>query len=299
MGWRIVCIESPAKITSNSGYLVVSGEEQTRVHFSEIDVLIIESNQVNISVPCINDLALNKVVLIICDNRHNPNVQLMPIYGHYRQSRNISNQLSWSDTVKEQLWQSIIINKISNQYSVIYKLGRFDETNSDNLILLDNFKCTVELNDSSNREGMAAKLYFKMLFGKEFVRHKQDNINWFLDYAYTLLISYFNRKLISRGVLLELGIFHRGAENNFNLSCDLLEPFRPLIDFYVYKIVEVEKDFSQSSRRKLQNIFNEKVILDGKKYFMSDAIDIYINNILDYLDSNNENLIYPVLDYEL
>jgi len=46
MSWRIVIVSSRAKLDYRMDYLVVRGEEEKRVHISEIGTLIIESTAV-------------------------------------------------------------------------------------------------------------------------------------------------------------------------------------------------------------------------------------------------------------
>ena len=51
----------------------------------------------------------------------------------------------------------------------------------------------VEPDDSSNREGHAAKVYFNALFGLDFTRSEDNVINAALNYGYGILLSCFNR----------------------------------------------------------------------------------------------------------
>ena len=39
------------------------------------------------------------------------------------------------------------------------------------------FVDSVEIGDKTNREGLAAKMYFKELFGHDFVRFEEDVVN--------------------------------------------------------------------------------------------------------------------------
>ena len=82
----------------------------------------------------------------------------------------------------------------------------------------------VKIGDKTNREGHAAKIYFKELFGKEFVRHNDDVINSALNYGYAILLSTINKEIINNGYLTQLGIHHKNEFNEFNLTCDLMEP---------------------------------------------------------------------------
>ena len=91
--------------------------------------------------------------------------------------------------------------------------------------------------DSTNREGHAAKVYFNALFGKDFTRDKDCPINAALNYGYSIILSCFNREIVCSGYLTQLGLFHENMFNHYNLSCDLMEPFRPLVDITVKKLL--------------------------------------------------------------
>ena len=88
----------------------------------------------------------------------------------------------------------------------------------------------VEIADKTNREGHAAKVYFNLLYGMDFNRNDIDNTNIALDYGYTILLSLMNREVVSKGYITQIGVNHKNEFNQFNLSCDLMEIYRPLID---------------------------------------------------------------------
>lgn len=97
--------------------------------------------------------------------------------NNYYSFRKIKEQLSFSEITNNILWQSIVKQKIINQtnnidkeiYKVQYKM------------MLD-FANEVELGDVTNREGHSAKVYFNTLFGKNFKRSMETDINKFLNY---------------------------------------------------------------------------------------------------------------------
>ena len=80
-------------------------------------------------------------------------------------------------------------------------------------------------NDKSNREGLAAKVYFHELFGLDFRRFDDDIINAGLNYGYAILRSQISKTVIAKGLNPCLGIFHKGYDNPFNLSDDIIEVY--------------------------------------------------------------------------
>ena len=113
------------------------------------------------------------------------------------------------------MWTQIVAEKIKNQAKVleIYKLPQSS--------MLMGYIDELELNDKSNREGHAAKVYFNALFGKSFSRNDECPINAALNYGYSIVLSVFNREITANGYLTQLGLFHDNMFNQYNLSCDL------------------------------------------------------------------------------
>ena len=150
--------------------------------------------------------------------------------------------------------------------------------------LLDYERC-VESGDKTNREGHAAKVYFNALFGMEFTRSNDDSVNAALNYGYAIILSCFNREVVSNGYMTQLGLFHDNMFNQFNLASDLMEPFRVIVDKKVYDL-RPEK-FEHEEKGRLLSIFEEEVIIDGKKQYVNNAIKVYCRSIFDALNDND------------
>ena len=231
----------------------------------------------------ISELANNKIKIIFCDEKHNPSSELIPYFGAHNTSKKILNQIEWKKERKEAVWQLIIKNKIHNQGKILEKL------NIHGYEKLYEYENQVELGDKTNREGHAAKVYFNLLFGKDFIRGKGDNVNIALDYGYTILLSIFNREVVSKGYITPLGINHKNEFNQFNLSCDLMEPYRPLVDYIVYN--NINNVLDKSYKYKLINVINESVNIEYKEQFVSNAIPIFINSVFRFLENERESKI--------
>ena len=121
---------------------------------------------------------------------------------------------------------------------------------------------TANYQDSTNREGHAAKIYFNALFGKEFTRSRDIAINAALDYGYAILLSAFNREVCANGYLTQIGLHHENVFNQFNLSCDLMEPFRPIIDKAVLEMMPEE--MTTEIKRTLYNTLNQPIFINGQ-----------------------------------
>lgn len=288
MSWRTIIISKKCKLSYKNDYLLIRNEELKMIHLSEINIIVIDTIQVSITTYLLNELVQKKIKIIFCDEQRNPISEIIPYYGCHNTSKKIMIQTTWEQEAKENVWAEIIKNKIYQQ-SMVLKLFRLE--NSDKIM---NYRNDVIKADKTNREGHSAKVYFNSLFGKEFYRDKECEINKALDYGYSIILSTFNKEIISKGYITQLGINHKNEFNYFNLSCDLMEPFRPLIDAIVYK--NMNNIFDNTYKYRLINVLNFKVKIDGKEQYVSNTIPIYIKSVFEAIEKNNSKL---VLNYEL
>lgn len=288
MGWRTVIVSKNCKLSYKNNYLIIRSEELKMIHLSEINMIIIENGMVSITSYLINELANNKIKLIICDEKHNPSCEMMPYYGSFNTSKKILNQTKWKNQRKDEVWTKLIKYKIHNQAMLLKKL---EIKNYEKLL---EYEEQVELGDKTNREGHAAKVYFNLLYGNDFKRGTEDNTNASLDYGYSILLSIFNKEIVSKGYITQLGINHKNEFNQFNLSCDLMEIFRPLIDEIVYNNREFV--FDKEYKYKLINVCNRIIEIEGKQQYLANAIPIFITKVFDYLEENYKNT--KIINYE-
>lgn len=276
MGWRTVLVENASKVSYKNKYIVINNDEQNKIFVDEIDVIIFANTQVNITGVALCELAKNKVKIIFCDEKYNPYAELVNLYGSHNCSKKVELQTKWQVENKTTLFTSIIDAKIANQATMLRKLG-FEES----AMQLDGYRSELEYNDATNREGHSAKVYFNTLFGKSFSRNLQSDINAALDYGYSILLSYCNREVVKNGCLTQLGLKHCNEFNYFNLSCDLMEPFRPLVDECVYQ--NRDKKFDKEYKRKLIDLLNKRVVFD-KLVYLGSAMSTMVKSCIDAMN---------------
>lgn len=279
MSWRTVIVRSHNKLSYKNNYMIIKGTQLNMVHLSEISTLIIDSTMVTISTALMCELVKNKVNIIICDEKHNPMAEFNAYYGAYNTSKKIRQQIGWDDYFKKLVWTKVIQQKIINQANVLHKAG-FSEAEQ-----LYCYADEIAWFDETNREGHAAKVYFNRLFGKGFSRDSVCDVNAALDYGYAILLSMFNREIILNGYLTQLGIKHINEFNQFNLSSDIMEPFRPVIDWYVY--CNRDKIFNQEYKYALIDLLNLKVLMDNREQYLTNAIKIYVNYLFKAIEKKS------------
>ncbi len=287
MGFRTVIVTSHSKLEYSLNYLVYKTvDEIKRIHIHEIHTLIIESTAVSITSALLAELIKQKVKVIFCDDKKNPSSELVPYYGDCISYKRITEQINWKELNKKMIWQCIIQEKIKQQAKVLNKKYPHDA------IILFNYSNEVQLDDETNREGHAAKFYFNRLFGEKFSRSSSDKINDFLNYGYTLILSQFDRFIVSKGYLTQLGIHHKNPFNPFNLSCDLMEPFRPIIDLQVLTLNE------ENFKNELISFLHHEVLINGQRQTLINAIQIYSSSIFSALNTGKMDGIKFIESYE-
>ena len=280
MSFRTIVITKQSKLNYKNKFLVVKQDDDEKyIHLSEIDTIIVDSISSSVSTYLLKELADSKINIIFCNEKHNPFGELSCYYGNHNSSKKINLQFNWNKDTKDKLWQSIIKNKIINQALMLSKIK------SDKYDILLSYIDDVLVADKTNREGHAAKVYFNALFGKNFVRNDSDNINAALNYGYSILLSTINKEIIANGYLTQIGIHHKNEFNEFNLTCDLMEPFRVIIDNFVY--YNQDRELNSEYKLDIINIFNNKFNYENKNYILKDIIKMYVKNTLEIL--NNEN----------
>ncbi len=278
MSWRIIIISGVAKLDLQLGFIMVRQEKLTRIHISEVHTLIIESTAVSLTAALLQELMIQKVKVIFCDAKRNPSAELIPYYGSHDSSLKIQQQISWATERKEQVWVQIIKEKIIQQSRVLEYRGKEKEA-----LMLQQYASEVQVQDSSNREGHSAKVYFNALFGMQFKRGAEGVLNSALNYGYSILLSAFNREIAASGYLTQCGLAHRSRFNPFNLASDLMEPYRPLVDRVV---CQLESDsFGRSEKDQLVDIMHQEVFIEEKRQLVHRAINLYVRSVFDSLNT--------------
>lgn len=284
MSWRIVAVTKPSKLDYNMGYLVVRDvDDISKVYLDDISVLIVENTSCSVTTALLCNLIKNKTNVIFCDEKRNPCSELMSLYGSHDCSARLKKQIKWDDFSKQRVWTEIVAQKIKNQAKVLkcFGLSQYE--------MLLKYIDELEFNDASNREGHAAKVYFNALFGKDFSRNDDRPENAALDYGYSILLSCFNREIVSCGYNTQLGLFHDNIFNQFNLGCDLMEPFRPIVDRFVKE--NNVNDFTKDIKYGLINLLNSELKTDGRVNTLLNTIGIYSKSVFAAIEQSDFSLL--------
>ncbi|OQB16055.1 MAG: CRISPR-associated endonuclease Cas1 [Firmicutes bacterium ADurb.Bin193] len=178
----------------------------------------------------------------------------------------------------------IVTNKILNQLNMLKSIRNKTDYTKEAIEILYEYikkiKNVKDLYELQGYEGMASKIYFRNFYPPDIWRGRKprikfDMINALLDIGYTILFNFIESILSIYGFDLYVGVMHREFYMRKSLVCDIIEPFRVIIDKEVKKGINLkqfkEKDFI---------ICNKRYILKWDK--SPDYTSAFINAIMDY-----------------
>lgn len=293
---RSIYIGSPAylKLKDEQMYIMEpsSNEMKGKVSVEDLGLLMLDHFQITISHQLIQKMMGNNVVVVSCDAHHLPHGIMLPLYGHTEHSDRIKDQLQASEPLKKQLWKQTVECKIENQKEVLRRLGNYYEP-------MMNYQNNVKSGDSTNMEGIAAQHYWKYLISLDFLRQRfGESPNQFFNFGYAVLRSIVARSIVETGLLPVLGIFHKNKYNPYCLADDLMEPYRPFVDWLVMdwltknpEIEELTKEF----KAHLLQVATKDVWIDGKKRPLLVAVKTTVISLYKCYIAEKRLISYPEL----
>lgn len=294
MSFRVVLIENEVDVKVQLDNLILNTYEgEVCISIDDISIIVLDNLRIRLTTRMMSILANNNVGVIICDTKHMPIGFYSSYDNHSRVSKKIGFQIKQESSFYDEFWCEIIDAKIKNQSQVLEKLN-FSKEKIDKIKEL---KMEIEVGDITNREAHAAKIYFNEMMGTSFSRGNEDLlINSGLDYGYAIIRSYIARVLVGYGLNSQLGIHHRSEYNRFNLVDDLIEPWRPIVDFYVFEILNDDDYFRVEHRRMLVNMLNHKIVYSDKKMFLCNAIEEYVSQYSSLLEGRRKDIEFPTVE---
>lgn len=264
-GWRILDFtDFSGEIRYARGQLRItadSDEEEVTVPLNQVSVVLI-GGATTISGSVIGKFSEYDVALLVCDWRKVPVAGAAPWSEHTRIGARQRAQASVPLPRRKAAWARVVSAKILGQSKAAEALG------ADSSMKLASMASKVRSGDPDNREAVAARLYWGSLNSTgSFQRHPGAGIsgwNAALDYGYTILRGHGIRAVAGAGLAGTLGVFHRGRSNPFSLVDDLIEPFRPAIDFKVFSSISPVKDLDSSAKHLLVAACEEPFVDDGR-----------------------------------
>lgn len=291
---RSLVFSSPANLSLKDRQIVISlkesPEDKITAPIEDIGVVIIDNPAVSITIPLLNDLADNNVIVIICNSKGIPSSTLLSFGTNHYQGEILQSQIDITEPLKKGLWKQIVESKIKNQAALLNKLGKRGDK-------LKPYYNNVKSGDVDNREGIAARIYFQELFGKGFVRERsQEGINALLNYGYTILRAATARAVVGSGLFPGIGLYHHNRSNSFPLVDDLIEPYRPFVDEAVYQLLSNNCiELSKNVKAKLISVLYADVFFKRTSRPLELGLTFTTSSLTRCLRKEDKELLLPLL----
>lgn len=283
---------SPVALSLKYGQLVVRSLEDNKTltrPVEDIGIVIIDNQQVSLTIPLLNELAENNVAVIICDKKQMPQAMLQPLVGNSTLQESYKYQIDATAPLKKQIWKQLVEAKIKNQAALLDRVGKEGK-------MLKPFYSNVKSGDTDNREGAAARVYWTQLFDNGFKREREgDSPNQFLNYGYTILRAAVARALVGSGLYHAFGIFHRNRYNAFPLADDVMEPYRPFVDEVVYSLYldDAVTDLDKNVKTRLLRVLFSDVKIGKMTRPLEVALSITTASLVKVFKGNSQKLSLP------
>jgi len=289
---KSILIENKTSITAKNLQLIIKSEiRESTIPIEDIGFLVLDHQEIYVSLPAMNLMVENNTSVIICGKNHLPNGMFLNLNSHHIQQEVFKNQIDASIPLKKQLWQQTIIEKITNQGILLAKITEKKNT-------FEFLASKVLSGDTTNMEGVAAQQYWKSFFEIDFKRERYgDYPNNFLNYGYAILRAATARALSGSGLLNTLGIHHKSKYNAFALADDIMEPFRPLVDEKVFEIMQNydEQELNTKIKSELLQILTRTVYFKEEKSPLMVALQKTASSLQQCFMGKRKKIKYPQL----
>jgi CRISPR-associated protein Cas1 len=232
MSYHILSIDSPqCSLSCKDGQVTcrIDGEEKPKtIPLEDVASIIITSFSATLHTKLLIEAAKHGVTLILCES-FTPVSILLPA-NRSTDTLLTRAQLDIKQRERDTLWRRTVDAKCRNQLLLAELLAPDDPK-------LDEMRAVVK-GRHEHKEAMGARVHWGM-FGRalgfpEFIREReQEGLNALLNYGYAVLLSTVLQKLFAVGLDPTFGIFHATREHATPLAYDLMEPFRPCVDWRV------------------------------------------------------------------
>ena len=237
MSFHIVNIDSPrASLSCRDGQLICkSAEGERRLPLEDVASIIITSFSAQIHSNLFLEAAKHGVALIICE-AFKPVSLVLPA-NRSTDTLLSRAQFGLDEKKRTRLWQMTIDAKCRNQSA----LAEYLSPNDIALPVL----ASEAASKKPQKEAPCAKLFWhvfgRSLNEKDFSRERSlPGLNGLLNYGYAVLLSTILQKLFGVGLDPTFGISRVARERSTPLAYDLMEPFRPCVDWRVAQWVRRE-----------------------------------------------------------
>ena len=214
-------------MTANRGVIPIAC-----IKLDEIAAVVANAHGLSYTNNALVELTARGIPVVLCGANHMPAAIVWPTDAHHVQTGRMRDQVAASLPLKKRLWAQLVRAKILAQGATLMAVGG----SGGGFYLLSR---KVRSGDTGNVEAEAARRYWPLLFGAGFRRDKDGGgVNGLLNYGYAVLRAGVARAVMAAGLHPGFGLMHSNRGNPMVLVDDLMEPFRPVVDREVRRLVE-------------------------------------------------------------
>ncbi len=291
---RIIDISEQAYVYMKHKQLMLERDKEVigSIPIEDLGAVILQHPAIVITQAVIIACQENNVVLIFCDAQHLPYSAILPISdANTLHSKVIQEQVNISLPTKKRLWKQVVQYKIQEQALTLKLLNKNSQP-------IEYLAKKVKAGDKENHEAQAAKKYWKLLMGNDFRRDPDHGeVNALLNYGYAIIRAMTARAIVGSGLHPALGLHHHNQYNGLCLADDLMEPFRPWVDYYVYQLIEEGEslEVNQENKKYLLGMLSQTVIWKDKTLPMMVASHHLMASLKRAFKDKRKNILYPQL----
>lgn len=287
--------ERPGRLKVSLGRLVIeqADVDDITLPLSEIAVLIVSHKQVSYTQSVLSGLMEAGGVFVTCDEKHLPTGLMLPLAGHHKQAQRMERQASVSKPVCKRIWQQLVQAKIRGQGQVLHDI-------TGDSLGIGKMADRVKSGDPDNIEAQAARKYWTALFRDPKFRRRQEaeDQNAQLNYGYGVMRAIVGRAVSGAGLHPSLGVHHRNQYNAYCLVDDLMEPYRPVVDYAVAHWVTVQgkaKRVDKEFKGFLFGAFRERYAMEGEKRSLFDCAHRTALSVVACIEGESKEVAAPEL----
>lgn len=291
---RTLSFANPCNLSLKNCQMVIKMKDNPdfirTIPIEDIGFVLLENQQINITMPLLNALADNNVGVIVCTDKMMPNAMLLNLDSNSIQGERYRDQFNATEPLKKNLWKQTVEAKIRNQAALLDKLGKDGSQ-------LKPYWQNVKSGDADNREGIAAKIYWDTLFGEHFLRSRVgDSPNEMLNYGYTVLRAAVARSLMGSGLFPAFGIYHRNRYNSFPLADDIMEPYRPFVDEIVFDLyANGERELNKEVKAEILKLLYVDTVFEKITRPLDVGLSVTTSSLAKCFKGEQKKVLYPLL----
>ena len=289
---KTLFIESDTHIKVKDNNLhMESGEKNLTIFHDEISTVVLNNKNTTLTVKTLNYFIENNITVLHINDKGMPFGITTSYNNSYNELWLLKEQIN-NQKLNKKLWKHITKNNILNKLLVM------EYVTNDSILLrkMKKYYDNVKYGDSTIREAPATKLFFNTLYGDDYTRFDDDQINYAQNYGYKIIVAKIQTILVSKGFSSVIGMNHQSNTNHYNLAYDIIEPFRAFIDYYVwFNFNSIKDGFTTEHKKEMISLLNVECKIGNKIYSLETAISQTIISIMDCYRKNDDELYKDII----